>query len=267
MDERFAFGISAFGVAAHEAAHQWWGHLVSPADAPGAIVLAEGMAHFSTMCLVEKMHGDAQSQAFRRFIESYYGENRFVSSERPLVRTTGLRTGDDTVIYDKGAWVFWMMRKLLGDERMFEGLRCFVREWQRSLDHPVLEDFVAHMRAYAPDPQAYDAFAEQWFFKTVMPEFRFLESPEKRAASGAWDVRTRLKNVGTAAVTVDVAATRGDRFGDASGYQEARTSLRLAPDEQADIALHCAFDPQRLVVDPELQVFQLQRNAATFRFR
>jgi ABC-type transport system involved in multi-copper enzyme maturation permease subunit len=266
MNERFAFGISPFGITAHEAAHQWWGHIVSPGEGPGAIVLAEGMAHFSTMCLIEKMKGEAQSQAFRRHIESYYGENRFVTSERPLLRTTGHRPTDSTVIYDKGAWVFWMMRHLLGEQRMNEGLRSFVRTWHGSLDHPVLEDFVAEMRTFAPDPQAYDAFVQQWFFQVAMPEFRYVSKPEKRSASRGWEVRARVKNVGNATMPVDVAATRGDRLADATGYAEARTQVTLAPEQEQDILLRCDFEPERLVVDPDLQVFQLQRNAARFRF-
>jgi hypothetical protein len=65
---------------------------------------------------------------------------------------------------------------------------------------------------------------------------------------------------------VDVAATRGDRLADATGYAEARTQVTLAPEQEQDILLRCDFEPERLVVDPDLQVFQLQRNAARFRF-
>jgi aminopeptidase N len=266
MEEHFAFGISPFGITAHEAAHQWWGHIVSPGEGPGAIILAEGMAHFSTMCLIDTMKGERQSQAFRRHIESFYGENRVVTSERPLVATTGQRPSDNTVIYDKGAWVFWMMRQLLGAERMNEGLRAFVRTWHGSLDHPVLEDLVREMRPFAPDAQAYDAFVQQWFFQVVMPEFRYMARPEKRAVGEGWEVRARIKNVGNATMPVDVAAARGDRGADAKDYRESRTRITLAPEEEQDVVLRCAFEPQRLVVDPDLHVFQLQRNAARYRF-
>jgi len=189
-----------------------------------------------------------------------------VSSERPLLRTTGHRPTDSTVIYDKGAWVFWMLWHLLGEQGMNEGLRAFVRTWHGSLDHPVLEDLVAEMRAFAADPQAYDAFVQQWFFQVAMPEFRYVSKPDKRPVSGGWEVRATVRNVGSATMPVDVAATRGDRLADATGYAETRAQVTLAPEQEQDILLRCRFEPGRLVVDPDLQVFQLQRNAARFRF-
>ena len=39
-----ARGGLAFAVAAHEAAHQWWGHLLNIAEGPGTGMLAEGLA-------------------------------------------------------------------------------------------------------------------------------------------------------------------------------------------------------------------------------
>jgi len=48
---------AAFVVTAHEAAHQWWGNLLVPGKGPGGNVLAEGMAHFSTILLCEQVRG------------------------------------------------------------------------------------------------------------------------------------------------------------------------------------------------------------------
>ncbi len=48
---------AAFIVTAHEAAHQWWGNILVPGKGPGGNILAEGMAHFSTILLCEQVKG------------------------------------------------------------------------------------------------------------------------------------------------------------------------------------------------------------------
>jgi len=200
-------------------------------------------------------------------IESFYGESRAVSSERPLNKTMNFRPGDETVIYDKGAWVFWMMRNLLGREQMYAGLTSFIKQWHTGPDHPVLEDFVAHMKSYAPDPAAYDEFVKQWIFEVNMPEYRYVEKPQKERTAGGWETRAEIKNVGTGVMPVEVAVTGGNRFEEEGNYKDQRITIVLNPGEQREVLIRSEFDPSRIVVDPDVQVFQLQRNAATYRFK
>jgi len=258
--------VSAFAITAHEAAHQWWGHMVSPGEGPGGIVLAEGMANYATLCLVQQVQGEKVRQTMAKQIEAYYGENRAVSSERPLSKSAFFRPGDVTVIYDKGSWAFWMMMNLLGRDQMFAGLTAFIQKWHPGPDHPVMEDFVSDMKPYARDPQTYDSFVRQWIFDVVMPEYRYMKKPEKIKKGNVWEVKALIKNVGNAGMPVDLAATSGNRFEDPNGYRESRDQMNLEPGEQREIVLHCDFEPDRLVVDPDINVFQLQRNAAIFRF-
>ena len=70
---------------------------------------------------------------------------------------------------------------------------------------------------------------------------------------------------------VDVAALRGRRFdrnGEPSAdYRECRGDLVVGAGETRTVELDCDFEPERLVVDPDVMVLQLQRSAATIRFR
>jgi ABC-type Na+ efflux pump permease subunit len=90
-------GNAAFIVTAHEAAHQWWGNILVPGKGPGGNILAEGMAHFSTILLCEQVKGLRQRIEFCKRIEEGYGEKRRKDSEKPLVKTDGSRPGDTTV--------------------------------------------------------------------------------------------------------------------------------------------------------------------------
>jgi hypothetical protein len=244
-----------------------------PGKGPGGNILAEGMAHFSTILLIEQVKGERERIEFCRRIEETYGDRRVVDSERPMVRTDGSRPGDQTVTYDKGGWVFWMLLDLMGRDNGLEGIQGFIDHYSRDLDHPVLQDFVEFMRPYAPDPEAFDAFVDAWFFDVVVPEYALSGAVAEQAAGSdpdAWLVTLTVENRGTARLPVEVAAARGERFDDDGepndDYDEARVTVTLGAGEQAAIEIPCDFQPDRAVVDPDARVLQLNRESAIVRF-
>jgi ABC-type transport system involved in multi-copper enzyme maturation permease subunit len=263
----------AFWVTAHEAAHQWWGNILMPGEGPGGDILAEGMAHFSSILLLEQVKGLRGRIEFCRRIEEDYGENRVVDSERPLVRTDGSRSGDRTVTYNKGGWVYWMLLNLVGREAGLEGIQRFIDHYSKDPDHPVLQDFVESMRPFAPDPEAFDEFVEAWFFDVVVPEYRFRDAHvEATEASGdrSWLVRVTVENRGSGRMPVQIAAAWGTRFDDegasSAEYRESRVKVTLGPGEETELAIPCDFEPDRVVVDPDALVLQLKRDSAIVRF-
>jgi ABC-2 type transport system permease protein len=220
----------AFMVTAHEAAHQWWGNILLPGRGPGGNILSEGMAHFSTMLLFDQVKGPRQRIEFAKRIESRYGERRQKNAERALVRIDGSKRGDTSVTYDKGGWVFWMLLNHMGRERALAGIQEFIRTYETSMDHALLEDFVAVMRTHAADTAAFDAFTQQWFFDVVVPEYRVHEAkrvelaesrgrtgpvdPNAEVPAASWEVTFEIENIGTGVMPVEIAAVRGERFPD-----------------------------------------------------
>ena len=262
---------AAFLVTAHESAHQWWGNILTPGKGPGGNILSEGMAHFSTALLFEQVKGLNQRIEFCKRIEENYNENRRADSERPMVKIDGSRPGDDAVMYDKGGWVFWMLLQQMGRENALKGIRAFIEQYRNNPDHPVLQDFVASMRPFAPDKTAYDAFVKQWFFEVVIPEYRLTdahltEAPETKE----WVVTVHVENAGTGKMAVDVAPVLGDRFtkdGKSSDdYREVRQRIVLGKGEAQDVTIRCPFKPDRVIVDPDAVVLQLVRKLAVARF-
>jgi len=265
---------ATFLVTAHEAAHQWWGNILTPADGPNGDFLSEGAAHFSTMLLFDRVKGPAARIEFAKGIESRYNDRRRVDDERAMYDVDGKRDDDNTVIYDRGGWVFWMLYDYLGHDRALAGYRNFIQTWSVSRDHPALQDFVAAMRPYARDPVAYDAFVKQWMEDKVVPEYRVTEAKRLSDRSG-YEVTAVVRNIGTGTMPVEVAATAGERWtkpkgvdttGPASApnpaYKDARATITLAGGEARTVTLHCNFKPERVVVDPDVRVLQLRRKLA-----
>ena len=266
---------AAFTVVAHEAAHQWWANILAPGRGPGGNMLAEGMSHYATLLLHEEVLGERSRIAFAKQIEESYGDNRFVDSERPLVRTDGSRRGDTTVIYDKGGWVMWMLQQQMGRENLLAGLRAFTEAYRASPDFPVIQDMLAVLREFAPDPAAFDAFTRQWFHEVVVPEYRLSEVTKDRTDDG-WLVRGVIENAGTGRMPVELAAARGARWSDGRpaerrtlvlpGYRDSRTTATPGAGESTDFEILTTFEPDRIVVDPDALVLQLRRDSALFDF-
>ena len=270
----------AFMVVAHEAAHQWWGGLLVPGDGPGGNILSEGMAHYATMLLHEQVYGDRYRMEFGKRIEFEYAAGRFANSERPLVKTEGSRAGDGTVIYNKGAWVMWMLQQEMGRENILAGLRAFIAKYNPDPDFPVLQDLLPVLRGFAPDTTTFDRFTRQWFHQVALPEYEFADVTKTREMDGnggeTWLVRGTIRNVGTGRATVQVAVTTGERWSDegddrtrsvlAEGYREARTELHLEWGQSVEFEIRALFDPEQVLADPDVLVLQLNREAAVFDF-
>jgi hypothetical protein len=161
----------------------------------------------------------------------------------------------------------------MGREECLAGLRDFVEQYKDGPDYPVLQDFVASMRRFAPEREAFDVFTRQWFFDVVMPEYvlrgaEVTDDPE--SGEGRSRVTVTIENRGTGRATLELAATRGERFDEAGepteDYRESRTSITLGAGERAEVTIACDFEPEQVVVDPDALVLQLAREKAMVRF-
>jgi aminopeptidase N len=123
LDEKALLDGDADGLISHELGHQWWGDLVTCKDW-AHIWLNEGFASYCEILWEEHRHGadGAQLELWQKLHSAVRGDK-----ERPIVdrRYPNPDSMFDARAYPKGAWVLNMLRKQLGDEVFFRGLRTY----------------------------------------------------------------------------------------------------------------------------------------------
>src|SRR5215210_7743249 len=129
-DARAALDFTSEGLVAHEAAHQWFGDLVTCEDW-STVWLNEGFADYFTALYKRSAHGDDE-YAFEvdSLRESYLSEDS-EDYRRPIVSRRYADPIDmfDAHSYDKGGLVLHMVHFLAGEEGWRKGIRSYLERF------------------------------------------------------------------------------------------------------------------------------------------
>ncbi len=109
---------------AHEVAHQWWGHQLSPADAEGATMLVETLAKYSEQLVLRERRGEKMLEPLLFVDEDRYrrGAADDLEDEPGLYRVAD----QDYIYYGKGGVVMHQFTDSLGEAKLNQSLRTLV---------------------------------------------------------------------------------------------------------------------------------------------
>jgi hypothetical protein len=191
-------------VAAHEVAHQWWGHLVGWKSYRDQW-LSEGLAEFSASIYAQRIYGNKDLvQFWKEHRENLLMKNQFgyssVAMGGPIMgyRLQMARRGNfaGDVIYSKGAFIIQMLRMLMWDpqqrdERFFGVLEDFAQTYANL--EATTEDFKKTVEKHMTPTMDLDGnrrmdwFFNQFVYGTAVPEYSINYS-----TAPAEDGKTRL---------------------------------------------------------------------------
>ena len=243
LDERAALDVSSHDLVAHELAHQWFGDFVTCRDWSHGW-LNEGFATFFEHVEREARLGrDEYDYGIAGDLEAYLGEanGRY---QRPIVCREYQEPIDlfDRHLYEKGGLVLHMLRRELGDEAFWDGVRLYLERHA----HGIVETNDLMRALEESGGRSLERFFDQWVYRPGHPDLRVKIGYEDGLLTVEVKQKQRGNDVATFAYPLEVLVkTR-------SGTLERHRKLVTETTDTLVVAL--AERPRFVVFDPEFCV-------------
>jgi aminopeptidase N len=224
---------------AHELAHQWWGQAIGWKNYHEQW-LSEGFAQYFAALYAQKSRGD---KVFTDMLRQFRRWSLADSDQGPV--HLGYRLGhikNDTrvfraLVYNKGAAVLHMLRRLLGDQVFFNSLRRFYQD--RRFQKAGTEDL---QRAFELESgRDLDRFFERWIYSSELPRLTYHTTIAER------EVTVRFDQVGTEVFDIPVTVT--------IVFTDGKTKDVIVPVTEKQVE-------QRISVEGVVRQVQINRDSA-----
>ncbi|MFP2903976.1 M1 family aminopeptidase [Pyxidicoccus sp. 3LFB2] len=173
-----------FAVVAHEVAHQWWGNQVTPARVEGGAVVAESLAWYSALQLVEKTHGTDHLHRLLAVMREDF------LPPRPQADVALLDAADWLLAYRKGPFAMYALREHIGAEAVNAALRNLVDRFGAGRPLATSHDLYRELQAVTPEAHRtllHDLFAANTFW-----EFKSRGASAERIGDKRWRVTLKF---------------------------------------------------------------------------
>jgi hypothetical protein len=248
---------------AHEAAHQWWGNVVTSASYRDEW-LQEALANYTALMLFERKHG---AKALESILDEYRGEllreigepKRTVESTGPITWGARLRGAEGVdpwrvITYCKGSWILHMLRRRMGDAAFLKMLGELRRRYAyQPVTTEQFRALAAEFTAKDDPDRTLEGFFDTWVYGTGIP---VLETAVRvRGKAPSVEVAVSVKQSGVPddfllELPVEVRATRTSR----PLVKWVRTG-----DDSATVAFRLQAPPARVEVAPGAGVLAVRR--------
>ena len=226
----------------HEIAHCWWGNGVLVDYEAGnwseALTTYVADYHYKAMKSEEDARG-YRLQILRNYATLVtpardFALQQFQSRSDPITKTIG---------YDKGAMVFHMLRRQVGEEAFWGALRDLYRDrlFKTTSWADIQKAFEARGR------QSLKTFFDQWVFHKGAPRF-YLDAVQARRTGSIWQIEGRIVQE-SPPFSFDL-----DLLLESQGQIDSRT-IRIS-DRETPFQITSKSMPLRLVADPDSQIMR-----------
>ena len=166
-------------------AHQWWGTQVTAAT-PSDVWLTDGLSRYSEGLYVEQNTG---KEGLNKALEDYAVGALMFDDSAPIADAVRLEPGSEeyqSVVVNKGAMVFHMLRAIIGDANFggllkdfysrYKGKSARIEDFEKlaeaRLSQPAPTGFkMGNAPAASEQPTSLRPFFTQWLHSTGVPEF------------------------------------------------------------------------------------------------
>jgi len=226
----------------HEIAHCWWGNGVLVDYASGN--WSEALTTYVADYLYKEMKSSEEARIYRRQILRNYATlvkpdqdfalYRFQSRNDPTTKTIG---------YDKGAMVFHMLRRHMGEDAFWGALKDLYRErlFKATSWRDIQNVFESRAQRSLAD------FFDQWVFRKGAPHFQ-LDAVRSRQTGDSWIIEGRIVQQDPGfSFELDLALQSRD--------QTVSQSIRVA-EKETRFQMISPSMPLKLQADPDTDIFR-----------
>lgn len=234
---------------AHEISHQWWRCLVSPASADDAF-LDEGLATYSAALWVEESTGGSAFEDTMHDIEIQALSHEEVSPVAQASHLHEFTPEYQSIVFDKGAMVFHMLRWVIGDDAFFKTLHAMATEDASKAVSTA--DF--QKLAEKNSKQQLTYFFAQWVDSTGVPQFK--------RTWAVYKTRKGYQVVGKIEQDLDIFRMPVE----IRVYSESRKPVNARVDmvgTTADFTVDTVTRPLRVMVDPASRLLKYDDQTRT----
>ena len=207
---------------AHELAHQWFGQAVGWKNYHEQW-LSEGFAQYFAALFARERRGEGAFhdilRQFRRWAVDYSDQGPVYLGYR-LGHIKGESRVFRALVYNKGASVLHMLRRLVGDEAFFRGVRRYYAE--NRFKKAGTDDLRKAMEAESG--RNLERFFERWIYDSAIPRLRFSSAQEGQELVVRFEQAAEVFDV---PVTVTVTYADGTTSDHLVTLTEAATEQRL----------------------------------------
>jgi aminopeptidase N len=240
MSARFGIPQRLESLVAHEIAHQWFGDSLTQSTWAD-LWLSEGFATYFAALFIEKHDGE---DAFREYMhgqaQTYFAYEKQTNAPVHDTQTQNLMQLLNPNNYEKGAWVLHMLRKRLGDEAFFRGLRSFYNA--HASGNATTEDLRAALEKSSG--KNLRTFFARWIYGSGHPVYDW--------SSQATEMRNGSNSVTIVLKQTQAGAPFSDPVPVTVTSEGKTTSLTLSPKGKvATVTVRTGKVPLSIQIDPE----------------
>jgi len=245
-------------VAAHEMAHQWWGHQLIPGNVQGGAVLSETLSQYSALMVAKKIYTTENMQEFLKEELNRYlrGRSRETKKEVPLA----FAENQQYIHYGKGANIMYALQDYIGEDSVNAALKRFVADWagfEKNGRYPNTEDLLKYLSEVTPKPL--ENVLEDFFNKIILYENKVKTASYKTLDNNKYELTIDLDikklEADSIGITSEVALNDLIDIGVYSQGEEGKEKFvylkkHKVTESESSIVLELDEKPLRVGVDP-----------------
>jgi aminopeptidase N len=182
-----------YTVTAHEVAHQWWGHQITPSATRGANQISESMAEYSSLMVMKKEYGvDAMQQFLKEELDSYL---RSRANESKFEKTLLDNDNQAYVWYQKGGLILYGLQDLIGEKTLNNAFKAYTEAARFRPEAPFTTtiEWYDYMEKATPDDLQY--YLEDSFEKITLYSNKVTKATYKKVAGDTYEVTLEVESI------------------------------------------------------------------------